>query len=68
MIESALQKQRLTVMAQARALCEQAGCVTKVDRIGVLIIVLPEYGEPQAEQLFLEASEPKAGISGQEGR
>jgi len=55
------QKHRREVMAQARAMCEAAGCVTKLAALGVLIIVEPEHGDPQAEQLLLAATEPNKG-------
>lgn len=48
-------------MAKAQAMCVEVGCVAKVEARGVLIIVLPEYGDPQAEQLILEATEPNKG-------
>jgi hypothetical protein len=64
---SDFQRHQLETMAQARKLCEEAGCVTKVDRLGVLIIVMAEYGETQAEQLFLEATEPRQNSGGEEG-
>lgn len=48
-------------MAQAKAICEAAGCVTKLAAVGVLIIVEPEHGDPQAEQLLIQATEPKTG-------
>jgi len=63
-----LQKHRLEVMAKAKALCEGAGCVVKVEAMGVLLIVTPEYGDPQAEQLFLEATEPPEGSGGKTRR
>lgn len=53
-----LQKQRLEAMGNAKAICEAAGCVVKLEALGVLIIVLPEYGDSKAEQLLLEATEP----------
>lgn len=56
-----IQKQRLEAMAKAKALCEGVGCVVRVEALGVLLIVTPEYGDPQAEQLLLEATEPKKG-------
>ncbi|HCN76482.1 MAG TPA: hypothetical protein DIT13_04700 [Verrucomicrobiales bacterium] len=62
------QKHQLDVMAQAKRLCEDAGCLVKVERLGVLIIVMAEYGEKEAEQLFLEATEPRQDRGGEEGR
>jgi hypothetical protein len=61
---SPIQKQRLEVMARCKAELEATGCVVKLEALGVLIIVTPEYGEPGAEQLFLEATEPQAGTGG----
>lgn len=55
------QKRRQEAMAKARAMCEEVGCVTKLAAVGVLIIVEPEHGDPQAEQLFLAATEPNKG-------
>lgn len=51
-------------MARCKAELEATGCVVKLEALGVLIIVTPEYGEPGAEQLFLEATEPQAGTGG----
>lgn len=62
-----LQKKRFEAMAQAKALCEEAGCVVRLEALGVLLIVTPEYGDPQAEQLLLEATEPKQ-VSGGKAR
>lgn len=55
------QKRRQEAMAQARAICEAAGCVAKLAAYGALIIVDPEHATPEAEQLLIEATEPKKG-------
>ena len=54
-----IQKNRLEVMAKAQAMCVEAGCVVKLEALGVMLIVLPEYGDPQAEQMLIQATEPK---------
>ena len=62
------QRHQLAVLDQAKTLCESAGIIAKVAHHGVLLLVLPIYGDEKAEQLFLEATEPGARQSGHEGR
>jgi len=62
---SPIQKERLEAMSRCRRELEKLGCVTKLEALGVLIIVTPEHGSPEAEQLFLEATEPHQGSGGQ---
>lgn len=62
------QQRRLAAIAEAKRLCEEAGCVTKLEGLGVLLIVTPDYGPPGAEQLLIEATEPTARPGGQTRR
>lgn len=62
------QRHQLQILDQAKAMCEAAGIVAKVATQGVLVLCLPVYGSPEAEQLFLKATEPGPGKSRDEGR
>lgn len=53
-----VQKQQLEVLDQARIMCEAAGLVAKVAGHGVLLLVLPVYGDPATEQMLLDAAAP----------
>ena len=49
-------------------MCEADGIVARVAGHGVLVLCLPIYGDAQAEQLLLEATEPGPRQGGNEGR
>ncbi len=52
-----IQRHQLETLQEAKALCEKAGIIAKVEGHGVLLLCLPVYGEPEAEQLFLQATD-----------
>lgn len=63
-----LQRRQLETLERAKALCEADGIVAKVAGYGVLLLVLPTYGDEAAEQLLLQATEPGARQGRDEGR
>lgn len=63
-----LQRQQLATLERARVMCEADGIVARVAGHGVLVLCLPIYGDAEAEQLLLEATEPGAGQGRHEGR
>ncbi|GAA5139348.1 hypothetical protein GCM10023213_19870 [Prosthecobacter algae] len=58
-----IQRRQLETLEKARALCEAEGIITKVEGHGVLLLCLPVYGAPEAEQLLLQATDrdPRKG-------
>lgn len=63
-----IQRQQLETLERARLMCEEAGIVSKLAGYGVLVLALPVYGEENAEQLLLKATEPGSEKGGNEGR